>query len=494
MSAPSLDAVVNPIGEYGYARDSLEWREIHRSLEATPHVDAFERGMASKDADTRRVAQIDVLRAVKLDPLGLFRELRSVRPILSLPDLSLHLVVRDADVRSALSQPTLFSVRDYADRMEPVVGDYMLDRDGDPEFNLEEKRWMRTLFQSADFARIRALVREAAADWIEERPGGDGTLEVVSALGRPVPLHVVQKYIGFDAPTDKMLEWSFRTQDSFFHNVGFLRGARGWLVRTLGVGGAAVQASQRTALEVHERAFAAGREMQKFLDEFITSARTAILAHDTVLSRMLQTNDRLAHPKRHERLRSNVIGGLVGAVETSNAAIVQSLDQLLKRPAVWAEARAAAAELKDADAIHTSRFAKYVWEALRYFPINPFVVRYAERDAWLGAGDFARHVRAGDRILAATHSAMHDPRTAESPTEFRPDRPERDREMNLGYGHHRCLGDAVSQVVVPEVLRQLVLLDLERVPESPPLPDNQGIDFGTRGSFPECYTVRRVRR
>lgn len=46
------------------------------------------------------------------------------------------------------------------------------------------------------------------------------------------------------------------------------------------------------------------------------------------------------------------------------------------------------------------------WEALRFHPINPFVVRWVERDAVVGAGRHAPRLRAAARVLVATHSAV----------------------------------------------------------------------------------------
>jgi cytochrome P450 len=302
---------------------------------------------------------------------------------------------------------------------------------------------------------------------------------------------VVQEYFGFRAPTPDMLRWSFITQDSFFHNVPYLRGVRGFAVRVLGLAGPTLQAQQEEALLVHERGAVAGEEMRDFLDAYIAGHRAEILAEDTVLSRMLRVNDTLAHPKEMARIRANVMGGLIGAVETSNAAIVQSLHQLLRRPEALARARAAAAKIGPDDAIERSELAGYVWEALRFHPINPFVVRYATADAVLGDGATSAQVKKGQRVLTATFSAMHDPRTVEAPDEFRPVRPPRDREMELGYGMHRCLGDRIAEVMVPEVLRQLVLLpDLEWVAPVPALPYDEGIDMGPRRAFPERYVVR----
>ncbi len=118
----------------------------------------------------------------------------------------------------------------------------------------------------------------------------------------------------------------------------------------------------------------------------------------------------------------------------------------------------------------------------------------ANEDTVIGDGAQSERLRKGRRVLVATQSAMHDPRAVRSPDEFRIDRPAREREMNLGYGMHRCLGDYTAQVMVPEVVRQLVLLpDLEHVAEDEPIEDNQGIDFGERGSFPEHFVVRHTK-
>lgn len=487
---------VAPLPDHEYAEGTLPWAEIHRRLPDIGIVTAYEAAMhdAGLDSAERRAAQLELLRMVRADPIELFRQLRSELPVLELPDLGMYLVTRDRDVREILHNPTVFAVRDYRDRMEPVVGPYMLNRDAHPYYNLEEKPWMRSLMRRSDLARVRRVVREATRNALAEGTSLDGTIDLVPSVGRGVPVRMVQEYFGFRAPTIDLLRWSYRTQDSFFHNVAYVRGWRGFLIRRLGIGGPRLQAAQIEALRVHEAAFRAGEEMRAYLDRYVREEDARIRAEDTVLSRMIRVNDRLAHPKEMDRIRSNVMGGLIGAVETSNAAIVQSLNQLLRRPAILAEARAAARAVRDEDAIERTPFADYVWEALRFHPINPFVVRYVTEDTWIGTGDQAMKLRNGRRVLVATHSAMQDPRAVRDPDAFVAERPFDDREMNLGYAHHRCLGDFIAEVMVPEVLRQIVLLpSLERVPEDPPAGENQGIDFGDRGSFPERFVVRHRR-
>ena len=484
---------LGPMGTFRYPAGTLAHAEIHRQLANLSFVDEFDRAMAEagRDAGARRAAQIRILSGVREDPIELFRQLRSERPVLALPDLDMVLVTRDRDVRKILDNPTVFSVKDYRDRMEPVVGPYMLNRDSHPYYNIEEKQWMRSLMKRSDLPRLQRIVHDATASAIQGGVGPDRTLDVVPSLGRGVPVVIVQEYFGLRAPSADMLRWSLQTQDSFFHNVAYVRGLRGFLIRTLGVGGADLRASQVEALEVHRAAFGAGKEMRSFLDDYIDTQSSTIRSEDTVLARMLAVNDSLTHPKTLARIRSNIMGGLVGAVETSNAAVVQSVNQLLARPEVLRAARAAARNLAEGEPIEDSPFAAYVWEALRFHPINPFVVRYIQRNTLIGDGDQAALLRKGKRVLVATHSAMMDPRTVWNPDRFEIDRPARDRRMNLGYAMHRCLGDYVAMVMIPEIVRQLVLHPgLARVPETPAIEANQGIDFGPRGSFPERYRVR----
>jgi hypothetical protein len=74
-----------------------------------------------------------LLGAAKSDPDGLFAELRAARPILVTPGpRPIALITRFADVTEALSRWTVFTVRFYAQAMDPSVGSFMLGRDDAP--------------------------------------------------------------------------------------------------------------------------------------------------------------------------------------------------------------------------------------------------------------------------------------------------------------------------------------------------------------------------
>ena len=129
---------------------------------------------------------------------------------------------------------------------------------------------------------------------------------------------------------------------------------------------------------------------------------------------------------------------------------VQSLDQLLDRPAELEGAQRAARA--DDDAL----LAQYVYEGLRFNPANPVIYRRAARDAVIAAGTLrARKIPAGAMVFAANLSAMFDPWELKTPTSFRVDRPWR-HYMLWGYGMHTCFGDYINRAFLPAVLKPLL--------------------------------------
>jgi cytochrome P450 len=276
-------------------------------------------------------------------------------------------------------------------------------------------------------------------------------------VSRLVPIRVVEDYFGFKGPDlATMFRWSRATQADMFHN-------------------------QKDDPQVHQDNLQAGAEMAACVRELISTRRREIAGGaggDTALDRMLETRLPAEVGFDEERLLVNTCGFLIGAGETTSAAIVQILDQLLEHPEWMSAARSAAV------AGEQSRLAAVCWEALRFNPINPFVVRTCARDAVIGSGRRRTRVKEGAKVLACTRSAMWDAKVMESPREFRPGRPSEDY-LHFGFGHHTCLGDQVSSVVIPETVRALVRLPGLRRDKGPEgRPDFAG------GPFPESFTVR----
>jgi cytochrome P450 len=178
------------------------------------------------------------------------------------------------------------------------------------------------------------------------------------------------------------------------------------------------------------------------------------------------------------RIVANVAGLLIGTVETSSQAIVQVIAQLLGRPATLAAAQAAARAGDD------TSFDGYVWEALRFDPINPLIFRLCESDYVLAGGTpHQTTIMAGTVVFACTESAMFDHREVPDPETFNPRRPDY-QMMFFGYGAHTCLGKYVALMMVPEVVKQVLLRpNVRLIPGAAGQLDFQG------GFFPERFTI-----
>lgn len=293
---------------------------------------------------------------VRANPIATFQDIRRYSPVLTLEALPISkspysygktvVLSRYKDVIEALSQPTVLSVRNYTKKMERSVGPFMLAYDG-TQYNLKEKPWMRQMMPMSDLPKVRQIVRrlvkEAIADgqYIGQDPGGAtfGRLEVVNQIARRVPVQLTGEYFGFPGPSErKMYEWSRATQDDYFHNVKN-------------------EEAQRNA------AIKAGAEMHAYLKDLIAQKSQRIAAgasDDDILSRLIRskTTDFVTPTSdEDDRVRANIIGTLVGGVETTQAAITQSMAQLFLRPDEFEKARDAALH-DDVDTV-----AKYVWEA-----------------------------------------------------------------------------------------------------------------------------------
>jgi len=395
-----------------------------------------------------------VIKWLRTDWRGMYAQMREERPIVPTPAFTF--VTRATDVLDVLAQPTLFSVRANQRTMDQAVGPFMLARD-ETEINWEEKGLMRAVLRWEDLPRVRALAAEVATQEIAAAQGADGagSLDVVPGIARKVPLRIVQRIFGFDAPDEKLLKWSFCTQHGMFRNLPF---------------------SEEVLTSCHS----AGEEMREWLWPFLAQKwATAPSGAPDVVSRLIDLSREPAAGMSAERVLSNVCGLLVGSIETMSQAIVQSLEQLLIHPE-WLDGALAADASGDLDA-----FDAHVFEALRFNPITTIQFRFAEAERVLGAGTpYETVIPAGTVLAVGTGSAMFDPGLMPEPDSFNPKRPP-SSYLHFGLGHHECVGRHVGRVAIPEAVRQLL-----RLPGICAESDELGrIDFGG-GPFPEHYWVR----
>jgi cytochrome P450 len=439
--------------------NNTAWQKKHKSSRSYPM--SFLKQIACAEKSNKKAIFKQWL---DTKPLQLLAELRQQQPIFSLLGKQGPVIVtRFRDVQEVLSRPTVFTVKSYRPKMDPVVGPYMLARDDTP-LNERDKSLMRMVLCRKDLTRVREQCGTLADAAIDEGLR-HGSLDVVSQLSRKVIAQMAEQYFGFAGPNlETLLRWSRATQHDMFHNF-FANDP-----------------------QIHNASLQAGAEMRDYLkNQLIPSRREELKENphrNDVLSRLLMLTDLLKTVLSEEtgfdeeRIITNTMGLLVGAVETSSAAIVQALDELLSRPEQLQGAQQAARTDDD------DKLSQYIWEALRFSPQAPFLVRVCASDYTIAAGSSrATKITADTMVFASTASAMHDDWELDQPEAFRPNRPDF-HYMHLGDGHHRCLGDHLSLIQVPEILKRLLRrAGLRRA-------------FGTRGHidwkggpFPETFYV-----
>jgi cytochrome P450 len=363
------------------------------------------------------------------EPLPFFAELRQERPVLVMPGMTL--AARFDDCTDILRRHDVFSVALY----KPKQGDYWMDED-DTASHWRDKSIMRAILDLEDIPAIRAYVADKTAELLA---AAGGTLDAVPGLTRAVPIAFVQDWFGFSHSDAALLsKWSYWNQTDAFWNQPF--DAYLW---------------PDPAKIVTERELS-NIEMVAYLVGLVAiregELKLGLGGHDPV-SRLLALASSKALKFDIKRVILNVGGLLIGAVETTSHAVVNAIATLLARPDQLQKARAAALS-DDAAAVDG-----YVFEALRFQPTFPYFFRLCEQDTVLGRGEACEtQVAKGTVVLAATHSAMFDPKAIAHPDDFDPSRGP-DNQFHFGQGLHRCLGDHIGGVMIPEMVRQCLRLN-----------------------------------
>jgi cytochrome P450 len=409
----------------------------------TPNLDAFD-AIATAGGDPRQIATQQfqfIMEQIRGNALPFFKELRDNRPILQSPMATL--VARFRDVEEILHRELVFSVSPYVPRMMGVIGPFVLSQDITPRYD-HDISIMHLVVRREDLPRVKNIVSRHAAQIVGNLFQGSGPVDIVQTLTRKVPVRLADEYFGFSAARDdeQMMAWARACFREFFINL-------------------------LDDPQVLAPAVTAGAEMRERLDVLLAARRASQVAgRDDVMARLLhlQRADDAAGVDDDVVCRT-LMGLVIGMVETTSQAAVQALLELFSRPDVLASA-AAAAKADDDDAL-----SNLVFEALRFHPINPMVVRVAQEDYRLAAGKpHETLVRRGTRVFALTRSAMFDPRVLEAPEEFRPDRPDYDY-LHFATGQHACYGRYISRIQIPQILKPLLKLQGLRQTGAPEFDD-----------------------
>jgi cytochrome P450 len=361
------------------------------------------------------------------NPEPIFAVLRRVQPILLVKNFAV--VTRFEDVQEVLSRDDVFQVT-YKDKMEVVAGgsNFFLGMQNSPDYERDHSH-MLTVIRREDIPQQVAPFVVATAESLVAASGG--RIDVVGQLSRVVPTRWIAAYFGCPWPSDEDLAtWSTAAFQYLFTDID----------DDPAVAAAARDASAKT---------------RAWLDTSIRNRKAQPLQPgtplpDDVLGRCLALQNAGVPGMDDSTIRTNLLGLFVGAIPTTSKCCTQALDELLKRPADLAKAQDAAASNND------PLLADYVFEALRFNPNNPVVVRLSVQDYTLAKGTMRETlIPKGSSVVAATQSAMFDDRFVESPNEIRAGRPAY-LYMHFGYGLHTCFGQYVNRVQIPGILKPLL--------------------------------------
>ncbi|SFH47498.1 Cytochrome P450 [Nitrosospira sp. Nsp14] len=397
-------------------------------------------------------------RWIDTEPLPFFKELRQKRPILVTPKFTL--VTRFDEVREVLSMPKVFTVQPYA----PKMADYLMMHDDDA-LHTREKSLMQSMLNRDDLPKVREMVANVSREILDN---ASGNIELVNSYCRMVPATLVREYFGLTgAKRRDLIEWSYWNQVDTFHNQPF---------------DLLPPEKSQYIIDKHNET---SKELGKFIVELIARRTLQVKAEELTFSTLVRLDDdivtrmlRTDFPKQMDfdikRLGLNAGGLLIGAIETTAQAVAQVVQYLLDRPEWVAKAKTAA------QAQSSAEFDGYVWEALRFVPITPYLFRTTASDYAVAKGtDHETVLRTGSHVLPVTLSAMFDERAFDKPDEFMPQR-NWYNYFHFGFGSHECLGRYVGREMIPEMVRQVLVREGIK-PKAP-------IDYKA-GPFPEQYDL-----
>ena len=351
-----------------------------------------------------------------------FGILRNIKPVAKFGKTVV--VTRYKDVMDVLVRENDFTVHEIDGyKMEIMGNPFILGMDASPA-TTRDRNMLRQVIRREDLATIKSLIRNIGAELIEKAQSKK-RIDVVNEYARLACVRIVAQYFGVPADEPTMMRWQRAIFNEAFANL-------------------------TNDKAIHEKGMVAAKEIADHLAMLIIDRKQQQSPlEDNVLNRLInrqKDNDWLDD----NAVRRNILC-ILGVVENTSKVVTHIIDQLLRRPAIMEKVKEAAL-IDDMKTVHDFSF-----EALRYNPHNPVILRYCKKGAVIGAGTkHERKIPPGTTVYAATLSAMFDPEVVTDPKAFNPGR--NVEYMHFGYGPHLCTGRYISEVVVPELIAGLVKL------------------------------------
>ena len=337
-------------------------------------------------------------------------------------------VTRYDDVREVFLRDADFPVQ-YAGKLDTIMGGvpFFLGMGDTPEYRRDTGA-MRRVVRADDIAARLVPATSAAAAAAVEAAGG--RMEVVDDLARQVTFEVLCAYFGVGQPPPGPWGGDLRLWTTRLFEFQF--------------------ADQGNDPELRRDVDVIAPAMRTHIDRLIAACHADPSPPDTVLSRCVAMQRAGEDGFSDVEIRTALMGFLVGGLPQPPMVVPQALEQLLRRPDALAGAQDAARAGDDA------LLGGYVFEALRFDPLAPGLLRTAARDTAIAVGTPREtQVKKGSTVLAAFSSAMMDPRRVADPQRFDPRRPAHEY-LHFGYGLHQCFGIHINHALLPLMLKPLL--------------------------------------
>lgn len=412
-----------------------------------------------------------VVNFIRNEYVPFFQQVRKERPILKTPEVTI--LSRFEDITVAFQQPKVFTVSHYSQRMTLPGGDstksYLMSHDDNAK-HTREKSIMLSVLDRDDIAGVRAFVAEESKRILANKSKSKEPFNLVSEYSRIIPTLLSKDYFGFDYISEKkILEWSYWTHYNAFYNYEFNLYSKEQVEKTI----------EKNKLCIDEiRKYLIKLFIIKYLRFWLTKPFSWIFKiKNTIVERIVAASFSSDIKFSTVIKASNVPGLFNGAVETTSGAVIQAVhyisnnDQLLEQAKILAKN----GQIEEFDAM--------IWEALRFAPFTPYLIRVMSQDYTIAPGTPRETVLIkGEVIFIPFGSAMQDNNIYDQPEKFKSDRTVFNYNMSLGFGPYDCLGKHIAAAMVPEMCRQLFLAGISSTPT------NVDIDFNP-SPFPETYNV-----
>ena len=386
-------------------------------------------------------------------PQELFAELRQEQPIFATP--AFVLLTRHAEVREVLARDDVFSVAPAAERLQPLVGNFLLGADDGP-LHERDAALLRLAIRRGDLDDIAAAAEHTARVAVAAGQVGD-RIDAVTRIVHPLVADFLARYIGVAGPSPGvLLGWGRQLARAAFCNHDNDRA-------------------------VVDDAREAAAELRGYLDVLLASRRAQLAVggpgRADAVGRLLAMQGTEATRIDDRRLRDLLIGLITCVVEPTVAAAAHVVHELAQRPEI--QQRTIAAHAAD----DTATLTAIVDEALRFAPPLWTPARLCTRSFILARGTANETVlRPGERVLASTYSAGFDPAEVDEPGLFRPGR-RAHLPLAFGAGLHACVGRHIAPILVRSAVTALLRVG----------PVRRVLDgIGHEGPFPAALALEFV--